>query len=119
MTAAVNDCPFCAIAADDRHGQILHRAEHAFVIEPLGPVTPGHRLVIPYTHVADATADPHLAGQVVELAARYAAQTGEQCNIITSVGPLATQTVFHLHVHVVPRREHDALALPWTGPKPH
>jgi histidine triad (HIT) family protein len=43
-----------------------------------------------------------------------AAETGP-CNIITSVGAEATQTVFHLHLHVVPRRFGDGLALPWTG----
>jgi histidine triad (HIT) family protein len=37
------------------------------------------------------------------------------CNIITSAGSDATQTVFHLHLHVVPRRAGDGLALPWTG----
>ncbi len=50
---------------------------------------------------------------------RYAAQWAaghrmNPCNLITSAGREATQTVFHLHIHVVPRRDGDGLALPWT-----
>jgi histidine triad (HIT) family protein len=89
-----------------------------FVIEPVLPVTPGHALVVPRRHVADALEDPALTGDVVRLAAVYARSLRlsgvEACNIITSVGPEATQSVFHLHVHVVPRREGDGLPLPWS-----
>lgn len=84
-----------------------------FFIEPINPVTEGHVLAVPREHVADALADPEVAGRVMEVAAWFAA--GE-CNLITSVGPLATQTVKHLHLHIVPRREGDGLALPWSAP---
>jgi histidine triad (HIT) family protein len=49
-------------------------------------------------------------------AAQWARTCGD-ANLITSVGSAATQTVFHLHVHVVPRRAGDGLALPWTSQK--
>lgn len=93
--------------------------EPAFVIEPLEPVTHGHRLLVPNRHVADALEDPELTGQVFAAAARYAARRGlHACNLITSVGREATQTVFHLHVHVVPRVLGDGLSLPWPSPRP-
>jgi histidine triad (HIT) family protein len=47
-------------------------------------------------------------------AGKIAAASGIDCNIITSVGSAATQTVRHLHVHVVPRRRGDGLQLPWS-----
>lgn len=84
------------------------------VFEPLAPVTPGHLLVVPARHVEDAAASPHLAGMATNVASAYAGRAG-QANIITSIGPNATQSVFHLHVHVVPRRPGDGLHLPWTG----
>ena len=106
-----DDCPFC-----DFDGPILHRERRVFIIEPLNPVTPGHVLAIPDRHVMDADAYPFITGDVFAAAAWYARKINlESYNLITSVGEAATQSVFHLHVHVVPRREGDGLALPWTG----
>jgi histidine triad (HIT) family protein len=100
------------VLSDEVHIDPLARG--VVIFEPLHPVAPGHMLVVPRPHVRDATEDPVLTGWVMAAAARLAARVGD-CNIITSVGPAATQTVFHLHVHVVPRRPGDGLALPWTG----
>lgn len=105
-------CPFCAMAE--------HNDERIMVFEPLNPVTPGHMLVVPRLHVTDATSRPDITASVMTEAAKVAKAAGP-CNIITSVGADATQTVFHLHVHVVPRRPGDGLALPWapsTSPEP-
>lgn len=82
------------------------------VFEPLNPVVPGHLLVVPFRHVHDALADPEVTAYTMAYAAEVATP---DCNLITSVGPAATQTVPHLHVHIVPRREGDGLMLPWTG----
>jgi histidine triad (HIT) family protein len=80
---------------------------------PLGPVVRGHRLVVPKAHVQDAAEDPAVTAETFRVAALVARQVGP-CNLITSVGAEATQSVFHLHVHVVPRRLGDGLKLPWT-----
>jgi histidine triad (HIT) family protein len=88
-----------------------------YVFPPLNPVTPGHLLVVPGEHVRDAAAAPATAAAVMHQAALIVQRAGGNANIITSIGPAATQTVMHLHVHVVPRREGDGLALPWTGQK--
>lgn len=84
-------------------------------IEPLNPVTPGHRLFIPRGHIKDAVQLPGATGQLFAAAARWGARQGDQFNLITSRGEAATQSVFHFHVHYVPRREGDGLHLPWTG----
>ena len=106
-------CPFCdRIAA----GEYDAGDGYSVTFEPLNPVTPGHRLFVTRAHIADALVRPAITGHVTEYAARWAAGHDlGPCNLITSAGTAATQTVFHLHVHVVPRREGDGLALPWTG----
>ncbi len=86
-------------------------------IEPLNPVVPGHRIVIPREHVRDFSENPEVTGRVMERAAHHAKEIGGDMNLITSKGPWATQSVFHLHVHLVPRQEGDGLKLPWTNQK--
>lgn len=108
-----NDCPFCARIA---HGEYDAGNQWAVTFEPLNPVTPGHRLFVPRTHVEDALTRPPLTGHVMRYAAAWAEEHGlGACNFITSRGTEATQSVPHLHWHLVPRREGDGLALPWTG----
>lgn len=105
------DCPFCQIVCGTAPAEIVQRWDDALAIVPLDPVTPGHVLIIPNRHVSDALEDPDVAAAMMRHAS---ALSGSQCNIITSAGPYATQTVFHLHLHVVPRRRGDGLRLPWT-----
>jgi histidine triad (HIT) family protein len=83
--------------------------------EPLNPVVPGHMLFIHRLHSPDAAAQPWITGLVCEAAAVYGQSVDTPFNLITSVGAEATQTIRHLHVHYVPRREGDGLTLPWTG----
>lgn len=102
-------CPFCMM--------FISRKDDIIDIEPLDPVVPGHRIVIPRDHVQDFAESPFITSEVMRYAARRAKQLGGDFNLITSKGPAATQSVFHLHVHLVPRREDDGLHLPWTGQK--
>lgn len=108
-------CVFCDIATCDPHSQVEVRIRESVVITPLNPVVPDHKLVIPMRHVEDAGRDPHATAQVMRDTAIYLKRydVGD-CNIITSVGEDATQTIWHLHVHIVPRCAGDGLALPWT-----
>ena len=87
--------------------------EGVMVFEPLDPVVPGHLLVVPNKHVANATENPYLTSLVMHIAAEVAGRY-TSANIITSIGEPATQSVFHLHVHVVPREPGDGLLLPWS-----
>src|SRR5687768_10443280 len=82
--------------------------------EPLNPVTPGHRLFVPMRHVADAAEMPGVTADAFRLAARKARDWGVPFNLVTSSGKVATQTVFHLHIHYIPRRPGDGLRLPWS-----
>ncbi|OPC76883.1 hypothetical protein B4N89_44970 [Embleya scabrispora] len=86
----------------------------ALAIRPCsGGVTEGHILVLSRDHVADAGTDPEVTALVMRRAAELLAELPAG-NLLTSKGRAATQSVFHLHVHVVPRRTGDGLPLPWT-----
>jgi histidine triad (HIT) family protein len=116
----MSDCPFCdRIAAGDHHQPWTPDPDVVW-FRPLNPVTPGHMLFVPVCHVEDALEDPYTTAITAEIASRWWVRnwgrTGQRdCNLITSVGANATQTVRHLHLHLVPRRPGDGLALPWTG----
>lgn len=113
----VPDCVFCKIVAGDAEAEIVEQYSHSLVIVPINPVVPGHVLVIPYDHSPHFAAFCTIAADTMYDAAYHAANTEgyENCNLITSRGRAATQTVMHLHIHLVPRREGDGLHLPWTG----
>lgn len=110
-TPPLYDCPFCAIVAGRAPAEIFHEWDDALAIVPLNPVTEGHLLVIPKVHVADVGHDPEVSATTMLRAAQLAAS--QWCNVITSRGRVATQSVYHLHLHLVPRSEGDGLALPW------
>lgn len=109
-------CPFCEIVAGRAPATILEDWTGAIAIRPRHPVTPGHVLIIPKVHVPDFTTSPQVSAMIMAYAAPFVLEWGfGDCNLITSRGVAATQSVFHLHVHVVPRADGDGLHLPWTG----
>ncbi|GAA2108009.1 hypothetical protein GCM10009802_03540 [Streptomyces synnematoformans] len=107
-------CPFCKIVRGEEPATIVREWPHALAIVPLNPVVDGHLLVLPKRHVVNAAEDLDVTAGTARCAGELARETGNG-NLITSIGPEATQTVFHLHWHVVPRAEGDGLHLPWTG----
>lgn len=111
------NCVFCAIAVGTSPATIIRSWPDAIAIVPLAPVTPGHTLVIPRQHVADATTDPI----VTAITARRAAQVARPgWHLGANIGPGAGQTVFHLHLHAWPCR--GGQCMPWgcptSGPAP-
>lgn len=110
----MTDCVFCKIVRHEAPAEIVEQWSQAIAIRPLNPVTEGHILVIPNDHVEDFTTDSVVTEITAYYAAELAARLGGEWNLITSAGPNATQTVYHLHVHLVPRRPGDGLHLPWT-----
>lgn len=113
--AESGDCVFCRIVAGDEPATVVREWPEAIAIVPLAPVAEGHTLVIPRVHVTDAADAPAVTGIAARRAAELAASLSASAfNLITSRGRDATQTVFHLHWHVVPRYAGDGLALPWT-----
>lgn len=112
-------CPFCAIVAGEAPASVLREWDDAICIEPLNPVVRGHVLVIPKVHVQAFFSSPEVSAATMRRAAEWmhGVETHHEPrdhNIITSVGRAATQTVMHLHVHIVPRENGDGLPLPWT-----
>lgn len=105
-------CPFCEIVAGRAPAEFVTAWDDAIAITPLNPVTPGHTLVIPRDHVRDFSTDPDVSAIAMYRAAELA-QGPRPMNLITSKGREATQSVWHLHVHLVPRAANDGLALPW------
>ena len=113
------DCLFCAIVAGELPGEIVDSDEHTVSFMDINPATRGHALVVPREHVADLMEASDAQLEQTILAARRLARTIEAAlepdgfNILNSCRPAAWQTVFHLHVHVIPRYEDDPLKLPW------
>lgn len=114
----MSDCIFCQIVGGVAPAQIVQRGTHSLTIVPLNPVTAGHVITIPYAHVPNATTEPRVTANTMGDAAVHAkVQDVGPCNFIINNGREATQSVFHLHIHTVPRRENDGLALPWYSGK--
>ncbi|MBT1183922.1 HIT family protein [Streptomyces sp. CJ_13] len=107
-------CVFCAIAAGEAPAAIVREWPDALAIRPRsGGVNDGHVFVLSRVHVQDAGTDPEVTVAVMRRAAELMAEL-PAANLITSKGTEATQSVLHLHVHVVPREADDGLPLPWT-----
>lgn len=120
MPTSDPDCPFCEIVQrDDPDAREVYRDQHVVAFFPRNPATLGHTLVIPRLHIPDIwsldqiTAE-RLARVTTQLAAAVKrAVNPDGLNIIQSNGKAASQTVFHLHVHLVPRWEGDPVGRIW------
>jgi histidine triad (HIT) family protein len=112
------DCLFCKIAAGELPAEVVQEDEHTVAFMDINPWTRGHALVIPRNHSEDLleVSDQDLA-HTAAAAKRLAARMKERLdadgiNLLNACGPAAWQTVFHFHVHVIPRYEDDPLQLP-------
>ena len=117
---AAPDCIFCAIVAGDMPAEIVDSDERTVAFMDINPANTGHALVIPREHSADLMeiSDEDLAATMAA-ARRLAGRMRETLhpdgfNVINACGAAAWQTVFHFHLHVVPRHEGDPLELPWV-----
>jgi histidine triad (HIT) family protein len=119
MAASTEDCIFCGIVAGDLPAQIVDSDEHTVSFMDINPATRGHALVVPRTHSTDLMdiSDEDLERTTV--AARRlvrkleAALEPDGFNVLNACRPAAWQTVFHYHLHVIPRYDDDPLKLPW------
>ncbi|AFK17975.1 HIT family protein [Haloferax mediterranei ATCC 33500] len=109
----MSDCIFCAIAARDIHGRIVHETEHSLAFLDVNPLAPGHTLVVPKDHYARLDDLPDeisedLFRTVDELVPRVEeAVDADATNIGLNNGPAAGQEVEHVHAHIIPRFEDD------------
>jgi histidine triad (HIT) family protein len=114
------DCIFCKIVASELPATIVDEDERTIAFMDINPATRGHALVIPRAHATDLLSiDAEELAAVSRAAQRLAVRAKERLgaegiNVINSCGVAAWQTVFHFHLHVIPRYEGDPLRLPWT-----
>jgi len=115
----VSDCIFCKIAAGELPASVVASEERAVAFLDINPATRGHTLVIPRAHaqdihdvgVDDLAATVSLAQQIAAVARERLGADG--VTLMQSSGSAAWQTVFHFHIHVIPRYAGDPLRLPW------
>ena len=110
-------CVFCAIVAGEAPAHRIYEDDDYLAILDIRPFTRGHTLVMPKRHSVDVTdtspqtlADMVMIGQRIALAAR-AAELADATNIALNDGRAAFQTVLHVHLHVLPRRNGDKLSV--------
>lgn len=110
-------CVFCAIVAGDAPAIRIWEDDDFLALLDIRPFTRGHTLVIPKQHTVDLTDTPPSTlarmteiAQRVALAARSSGLHADGNNIAINDGKAAFQTVFHIHLHVVPRRDGDKLS---------
>lgn len=110
-------CVFCAIVAGDAPAVRIHEDEDLLAILDIRPFTRGHTLVFPKRHAVDLTdtapdtvAAMAMLGQRIARAARVSGLHADGNNIVINDGKAAFQSVFHIHLHVVPRRNGDKLS---------
>lgn len=115
-----SDCLFCRIVAGELPATVIERDEHTLTFMDIAPATHGHALVIPTRHAADLwEIEPEQLAAVTVAAQRQALRVRDRLgaagvNLINSCRAEAWQTVFHFHIHVIPRYQGDPLKLPWT-----
>lgn len=113
------NCIFCAIVAGEAPAELLDSDEHTVTMMDINPATRGHALVIPREHTEDLLSISEEDLCRTAAAAQRIAKRMETTiepdgfNLINSTRAAAWQTVFHFHVHVIPRYEDDPLKLPW------
>ena len=114
-----NDCIFCKIAQGEIPAATIYEDECFKVILDLGPATKGHALIIPKEHFADVyEISDEVAKQIMPLAKRMITKMTKilECdgyNIVQNNGEVAGQSVFHFHVHLIPRYNNDKVKLGW------
>jgi histidine triad (HIT) family protein len=114
------DCLFCGIVEGSVPSEQVDSDERTVAFMDINPATRGHALVVPRAHSADlmeiepedleaaATASQRLARRMKD------ALGADGINLVNACGEVAFQTVFHFHIHVVPRYRSDSLKLPWV-----
>lgn len=123
--SAEPDCIFCGIVAGEVASTTIAQNERAVAFMDINPVTPGHALVVPRVHATDLL---DVAAEDLAACVRLAQEVAERAkdrlgadgiNLLNCSGVAAWQTVFHFHVHVVPRYKDrpgkDAIGLPWDS----
>lgn len=119
----MDNCIFCKIAAGEIPSATLYEDEDFRVILDLGPASKGHALILLKEHYANIYEIPdELAGKVMKLAKKMASAMTKALgcdgfNLVQNNGEVAGQTVFHFHMHLIPRYKDDNVGLTWVPGK--
>jgi histidine triad (HIT) family protein len=120
----MDQCAFCRIVRGEALARVVWSSADAVAFLPPRPATKGHTLVVPRQHVPDLWSidwrlGPSLMTAVVEVGRAVGeAMRPDGMNLITSAGVAASQTIFHLHLHVVPRWDGDRIGHIWPPDAP-
>lgn len=120
----MSDCIFCKIANGEIPSRTICEDDFCKVILDLGPATKGHALIIPKQHYADLFEIPEeKAAEVMRVAHKTAALMKDRLkcggfNLVQNNGEIAGQTVFHFHMHLIPRYEGDGQRIGWHPGSP-
>ncbi|MBS0335769.1 MAG: HIT family protein [Proteobacteria bacterium] len=120
----MTNCVFCRIAAGEIPASMVYEDEHTLAFMDLGQVNPGHVLVAARAHVENVFGlDDELAAAIFRTTARVARASraafgAPGMNLFQANGTAGGQTVFHFHVHVLPRWEEDGMSLSWPVKSP-
>lgn len=112
-------CIFCKLANGEIPAATLYEDDEFRVILDLGPATKGHALILPKEHFRNLyEIDEELAGRAFKLAKRMVVKLTEVLgcdgyNIVQNNEEVAGQTVFHFHMHLIPRYEGDDAEFGW------
>ena len=115
------DCIFCKIANGEIPASTVYEDDMFRVILDMSPATKGHALILPKKHMADIfEMDSETAEKVFVLTAKVAkgmkaALNCDGLNIVQNNGEVAGQTVFHFHMHIIPRYEGDGQNINWVS----
>ena len=117
----MENCIFCKIANGEIPAATLYEDENFRVILDLGPASKGHALILPKSHAANIyELSDEMAAKAMILAkkmatAMTAALKCDGFNIVQNNGEVAGQTVFHFHMHLIPRYKGDEVGLTWKA----
>ena len=115
-----DDCIFCKLSNGDIPTNALYEDDVVKVIFDLNPASKGHVLILPKNHFDDIySMDDTTAAHVFQVAVKVAKAMKETLgceglNIVQNNGEIAGQTVFHFHMHLIPRYQGDTVGITWT-----
>ena len=119
-----DNCIFCKIIAGEIPSHTLYEDEMFKVILDVGPATKGHALILPKNHYANLYELPEEdAAQAIKLAKKMMIKMTNKLNcdgfnIVQNNGEVAGQTVFHFHMHLIPRYKNDGEILKYVAGEP-
>lgn len=119
-----DNCIFCKIANGEIPSKTVYEDENFRAILDLAPAAKGHTLILPKNHYKNLFELPEdTAAEVFKVAKRLGAQLADKLhsdglNVVQNNGEVAGQTVFHFHMHLIPRYKDDNQKIDWEKGEP-